>query len=111
MKSAIIKAVTELGLDKLYLEKIAELREVLLQLVGLGSVVGGHDGYRHLPIHEGTEVAKLQTFGLPSLQGKDITIVADKKTLETAAAPWRKLAGEFLKNPNVDAKTAFGLKE
>jgi hypothetical protein len=35
-KSEIIEAAWELGLGELYLQKIGELREILLQLLGLG---------------------------------------------------------------------------
>jgi hypothetical protein len=105
-KSAIIEAARELGLGELYLQKIGELREILLQLLGLGWIVGGHDGFRNLPVFEGIET-QFQQFGLPALAGKDLKIVADRQTLETAATPWRKLATELLKNPNADAKAAY----
>lgn len=105
-KSAIIEAARELGLGELYLQKIGELREILVQLLGLGWVVGGHDGFRTVPIFEGVET-QFQNFGLPALAGKDLKVVVDKKTLETAAAPWRKLATEFLRNPDADARSAI----
>jgi hypothetical protein len=105
-KSAIIEAARELGLGEQYLQKIGELREILLQLLGLGWIVGGHDGFRNLPVFEGIET-QFQQFGLPALAGKDLKIVADRQTLETAATPWRKLATELLKNPNADAKAAY----
>jgi hypothetical protein len=105
-KSEIIEVARELGLGELYLQKIGELREILLQLLGLGLIVGGHDGFRSFPVYEGVET-QFQTFNLPALKGKDLKIVADKESLEAAAEPWRKLASEFLKNPNADAKAAY----
>jgi hypothetical protein len=105
-KSAIIEAACELGLGELYLQKIGELREILLQLLGLGRIVGGHDDFRSLPVYEGVET-QFQRFNLPALKGKELKIVTDKKTLDAAAEPWRKLANELLKNPNADARAAY----
>jgi hypothetical protein len=102
----MVEAARESGLGELYLQKIGELREVMLQLLGLGWVVGTHDGFRTVSVFEGVEL-QFQHFGLPSLAGKDLKIVADRKSLETAAAPWRKLATELMKNPTADAKTAY----
>lgn len=105
-KSAMVEAAREFGLGELYLQKIGELREVMLQLLGLGWVVGTHDGFRAGQVFEGVEL-QFQHFGLPVLAGKDLKIVADRKSLETAAAPWRKLATELMTNPTADAKTAY----
>ena len=105
-KSAIIEAACELGLGELYLQKIGELRDILLQLLGLGRIVGGHDDFRSLPVYEGVET-QFQRFNLPALKGKELKIVTDKKTLDAAAEPWRKLANELLKNPNADARAAY----
>jgi hypothetical protein len=105
-KSAIIEAACELGLGELYLQKIGELRDILLQLLGLGRIVGGHDDYRSSPVYEGVET-QFQRFNLPALKGKELKIVTDKKTLDAAAEPWRKLVNELLKNPNADARAAY----
>jgi hypothetical protein len=59
-----------------------------------------------LPVYEGVKT-QFQSFNLPALKGKDLKIVVDKKTLDTAATPWRKLASEFLKDPNSDANAAY----
>jgi hypothetical protein len=104
-KSAIIEAACELGLGERYLQKIGELREFLLKLLGLGWIVGGHDDFRSLPVYEGVET-QFQRFNLPALKGKELKIVTDRKTLDAAAEPWRKLASELLKNPNADARAA-----
>jgi hypothetical protein len=106
IKSAMVEAARESGLGGLYLQKIGELREVMLQLLGLGWVVGTHDGFRAASVIEGVEL-QFQHFGLPALAGKDLKIVADRKSLEAAAAPWRKLATELMKNPTADAKAAY----
>jgi len=75
-------------------------------LLGLGRIVGGHDDFRSLPVYEGVET-QFQRFNLPALKGKELKIVTDKKTLDAAAEPWRKLANELLKNPNADARAAY----
>jgi hypothetical protein len=109
VRSAMVEAARESGLGELYLQKIDELRDVLLQLLGLGWVVGPHDGFRARPVLEGAEL-HFQDFGLPAIAGKDLKIVADRKSLEAAAAPWRKLAAELVKNPTTaDVKAAYRL--
>jgi hypothetical protein len=105
IKSAIVEAARESGLGELYRQKINELRDVLMQLYGLGWIVGTHDGYRQMSVIEGVET-QFPQFGLPAV-GEDLKISADRKSLETAAAPWRRLATELLKNPNADAKAAY----
>ena len=77
-----------------------------MQLYGLGWVVGTHDGFRQMSVIEGVET-EFPQFGLPGLVGKDLKISADRKSLDTAAAPWRKLASELVKNPTADAKAAY----
>jgi hypothetical protein len=105
VKSAVIEAARESGLGELYLQKIDELRDVLMQLLGLGWVVGGHDDFRAGPV-EGVEV-QFQRFGLPALAGKILKVTADRNALESAATPWRELATKLLKNPTADAKLAL----
>jgi hypothetical protein len=106
VKSAVIEAARESDLGELYLKKIGELREVLLQLLGLGSVVGSHDEFHFGIVYDGAEI-EFPHFGLPALSGKELKIKADRKALDTAAAPWQKLANDLLKNPTADAKAAY----
>jgi hypothetical protein len=106
VKSAVVEAAGQSDLGELYLKKIAELRDVLLQLLGLGSVVGAHDDFHFGPVYDGAEI-EFPQFGLPALAGKELKIKADRKALDTAAAPWQHLATEFLKNPTADAKAVF----
>jgi hypothetical protein len=47
VRSAVVEAARESDLGERYLQKIGELREVLLQLLGLGSVVGSTDKFYH----------------------------------------------------------------
>jgi hypothetical protein len=47
VRSAVVEAARESDLGERYLQKIGELREVLLQLLGLGFVVGSHDKFYH----------------------------------------------------------------
>jgi hypothetical protein len=106
VKSAVIEAARESDLGELYLKKIGELREVLLQLLGLGSMVGAHDDFHYGIVYDGAEI-EFPHFGLPALSGKELKIKADRKALDTAAAPWQKLANDLLKNPTADAKGAY----
>lgn len=105
VKSAVVEAAGQSDLGELYLKKIAELRDVLLQLLGLGSMVGSHDGFHFGPVY-GADI-EFPHFGLPALAGKKLKISADRRALDTAAVPWQKLATEFLKNPTADAKATY----
>jgi len=102
VKSAVVEAARESDLGERYLQKISELREVWLQLVGLRVVVGEHDKFASGPMY-GPPKIEIPRFGLPALAGK-VEISADQQALEKAAAPWRALAFQLVKNPNADAK-------
>ena len=103
VKSAVVEAARESDLGDLYVQKIGELREVMMQLLGLGSFVGSTDRfYRDIPNYAEFKV-ELPVFGLPALAGKNLTIAASKQDLETAASPWRELASQLAKNPKAEA--------
>jgi hypothetical protein len=103
VKSALVEAARESDLGERYLQKIGELREVWLQLVGLRVVVGEHDRFTSGPMY-GPPKIEIPRFGLPALAGKEVGISVSQQALENAAAPWRTLATELVKNPNADAK-------
>jgi hypothetical protein len=104
IKFAVIEAARESDLGERYLRKIAELGEVLLQLLGLCAIVGSHDDYHFGGrIYDGIDIA-FPHFGLPALVGKEMTISAGKQAVEKAAAPWQALAAQLVKNPNADAE-------
>jgi hypothetical protein len=105
VKSALVEAARESDLGERYLQKIGELRHVWLQLVGLRAVVGTHDDFTSGPMY-GSPKIDLPRFGLPALAGKDFQISANQQALDKAAAPWRVLATELVKNPKADAKIA-----
>jgi hypothetical protein len=102
IKSAVIEAARESDLGRRYMQKIDELRQVLLELYGLGFVVGAHDDYHFGPVYAGSEI-KFPYFSLPALAGKEMKITASQQALQNAAEPWRKLASEFAKNPRAEA--------
>jgi hypothetical protein len=102
-KSALVEAARESDLGERYLQKISELREVWLQLVGLRVVVREHDGFASGPMY-GPPKIEIPRFGLPALSGKELEISVSQQALEKAAAPWRALATQLVKNPNADAK-------
>jgi len=104
VKSAVVEAARESDLGERYLQKIGELREVMLQLLGLGSAVGSTDQFFHdIPNYAEYKV-EFPMFGLPALTGKQLTISVGKQELEKAASPWRALANEIAKNPKAQAK-------
>lgn len=103
IKSAVVEAAREFDLGRRYMQKIGELGEVLMELYGLGFVVGSYDDYHFGPVFAGSEI-KFPYFGLPALAGKEMKITASQQALENAAARWRKLASELAKNPRAEAK-------
>jgi hypothetical protein len=104
VRSAVVEAARESDLGERYLQKIGELREVMLQLLGLGSIVGSTDGF-HFDRPSYAEFAiEFPHFGLPALVGKDLTISASEQQLEKAASPWQALATQLAKNPKAEAK-------
>ena len=103
VKSAIVEAARESDLGERYLQKIGELRDVWLQLVGLRVVVGEHDQFASGPMY-GPPKIEIPRFGLPALAGKELQINVNQQALEKAAAPWRALATQLVENPNADAK-------
>jgi hypothetical protein len=103
VKSAVVEAARESDLGQRYLQKIGELREVWLQLVGLRVVVGEHDQFASGPMY-GLPKIEIPRFGLPALAGKELQISANEQALEKAAAPWRALATQLVKNPKADAR-------
>jgi hypothetical protein len=103
VKSALVETARESDLGERYLQKIGELRDVWLQLVGLRVVVGEHDQFASGPMY-GSPKIEIPRFGLPALAGKKVEISANQEALEKAAAPWRALATQLVKNPNADAK-------
>jgi hypothetical protein len=103
VRSAVVEAARESDLGERYLQKIGELREVWLQLVGLRVVVGGHDDFASGPMY-GQPKIEIPRFGLPALAGKELQISVNEQALQKAAAPWRAFATELVKNPNADAK-------
>jgi hypothetical protein len=105
VKSAIVEAARESDLGERYLQKIGELREVWLQLVGLRRVVGEHDGFARGPMYGGLpKQIEIPRFGLPALAGKELEISVSQHDLEKGAAPWRALATQLVNNPNAAAK-------
>jgi hypothetical protein len=102
VKSAVVEAAGESDLGDRYLQKIAELRDVWLQLLGLRAVVGGHDGYVSGPMYALPQI-EISRFGLPALAGKELRLSVNQEALDKAAAPWRALATELLNNPKADA--------
>jgi hypothetical protein len=102
VRSAVVEAAGESDLGERYLQKIGELREVLLELLGLDSIVGAHDGFGRPSYAE--LAIEFPHFGLPALAGKDLTISASEQDLEKAASPWRGLASQLAKNPKAEAK-------
>jgi hypothetical protein len=102
IKSAVLEAARESDLGERYLQKIGELREIWLQLLGLGKVVGGHDYYLFGPVY-GVPKLELTRFGLPALDGKNLDIDASNTELDAAAAPWQRLASKLVKNPHANA--------
>jgi hypothetical protein len=99
VRSAVVETARESDLGELYLKKIGELREVLLQLLGLGFVVGSHDQFYHDRPNYAEFAIEFPHFGLPALVGKDLTISASEQELEKAASPWQALATQLAKNP------------
>jgi hypothetical protein len=67
VRSAVVEAARESDLGERYLQKIGELREVLLQLLGLGSVVGSTDKFYHDIPNYAEYTIEFPTFGLPAL--------------------------------------------
>ena len=70
-----------MGLGEQYLQKIEELRDILVQLWGLGRVVGTRDQYTQLGVFEGVKLL-LPGFWTASLSGKDVHIISDSQALE-----------------------------
>jgi hypothetical protein len=103
VKSALVEAARESDLGERYLQKISELREVWLQLVGLRVVVGDHDKFASGAMY-GLPKIEIPRFGLPALAGKEVGISVNQQALENAAAPWRALATQLVNNPNADTK-------
>jgi hypothetical protein len=103
VKSALVEAARESDLWDCYLQKIGELREVWLQLVGLRVVVGEHDRFASGAMYRLPKI-EIPRFGLPALAGKELGISVSQQALEKAAAPWRALATQLVNNPNADAK-------
>jgi hypothetical protein len=102
VRSAVVESARESDLGERYLQKIGELREVLLELLGLDSIVGAHDGFGR-PSYAELAIEFLH-FSLPALVGKDLTISASEQQLEKAASPWQALATQLAKNPKAEAK-------
>ena len=103
VKSAVVEAARKSDLGGRYLQKIGELREVWVQVIGLRVVVGEHDKFTSGPMY-GLPKIEIPRFGLPALAGKELQISISQQALDKAAAPWRALANELVKNPNADAK-------
>jgi hypothetical protein len=103
VKSALVEAARESDLGERYLQKVGELREVWLELIGLRVVVGEHDKFTSGPMY-GLPKIEIPRFGLPALAGKQLEISVTQQALDKAAAPWRAIANELVKNPNADAK-------
>jgi hypothetical protein len=104
VRSAVVEAARESDLGVRYLQKISELREVMLQLLGLGLVVGSTDQFfRDIPNYAEYKI-EFPTFGLPALAGKTLKITAGEQDLEKAASPWQALASQLAKNPKAEAK-------
>jgi hypothetical protein len=93
----------ESDLGERYLQRISELRDVWLQLVGLRVVVGEHDKFTSGAMY-GSPKIEIPRFGLPALAGKEVGISVSQQALENAAAPWRAIATQLVNNPNADAK-------
>src|ERR1700722_772959 len=102
VKSAVVEAARESDLGERYLQKIGELREVWGQLIGLRVVVGEHDQFASGRMY-GLPQIEIPRFGLPALAGKQLEISVTQQALDKAAAPWRALATQLVKNPNADA--------
>jgi hypothetical protein len=97
VRSAVVESARESDLGERYLQKIGELRAVLLELLGLDSIVGTHDGFGRPSYAE--LAIEFPHFGLPVLAGKDLTVSVKEQELEKAASPWQALAAQLAKNP------------
>jgi hypothetical protein len=104
VRSAVVETARESDLGELYLKKIGELRDVMLQLLGLGSVVGSHDKFYHDRPSYAEFAIEFPNFGLPALLGKEMTIAVSEEELGKAASPWQALASQLAKNPKAEAK-------
>jgi len=83
VKSAVVEAARESDLGERYLQKISELWEVWLQLVGLRVVVGEHDGFASGPMY-GLPKIELPRFGLPAFAGRELQISLNQQALDDA---------------------------
>jgi hypothetical protein len=70
-----------------------QLREVMLQLLGLGSVVGSTDKFYHDIPNYADYTIEFPTFGLPALVGKKLKITAGEQDLEKADRSTGRMAG------------------
>jgi hypothetical protein len=80
VRSAVVEAARESNL-----QKIGGLREVLLQSLGLGFVVGSHDMFYHERPSYAEFAIELPNFGLAALVGKGLTIA------RSVRKNWKKL--------------------
>jgi hypothetical protein len=105
VKAAVVEVARESDIGERYLQAIGEARELLLQLLGLGSVVGSTDRFFHhdIPGHAEFNI-EFPVFELPALAGKNLTIVVKEQDRQKAAAPWRELAIQLAKNPAAQVK-------
>jgi hypothetical protein len=60
------------------------------------------------PAPYGLPKIEIPRFALPALAGKELQISANEQALEKAAAPWRALITQLVKDPNADAKIGYG---
>lgn len=100
LKPALIEIADELGLGKLYLQKIIELRVVMHLLFGLTSVAGGWDsGFERFTV-------RLPKTGLPSLAK---TGSAEYAIGASGGDEWERLALSLRFNPRQNARHSISL--
>jgi hypothetical protein len=103
--SFVKAALTEVGhqsdLAERYLQKIDELYDLMTAMAGV-SWATGSDGYC---------TVAFPRFKFPALAHEDLVIEFDKKALDSAAEPWRKLGQQLVNNPTADIASAFFHKD
>jgi hypothetical protein len=96
LNPALVEAADEVGLGKLYMKKIAELRAITDLLNGLAHVAGGFGSGFGQP-----QTVSFSKLGLPSI--KDAPSAAYSILAEGNDRLWRELGRAFKMNPRTDA--------
>src|SRR4029077_1694683 len=86
VKAALAEVGHQSDLAERYLEKIDELHDLMVLMVGLSRATGG-GGYSNI---------EFPNFKFPALSDEDLVIAFDDKALESAAEPWRNLGQQLI---------------